>query len=541
MTMNRTSISKTFIGIVTLLASASAMAQNMEAALDAFQKKKDYTASAVAFYSVVRLSEDEGEVAEAQYGLARSFEELNLPLAAFTNYAAIVDSGNSHPRFEQALEGLINTGEKVEDDLKMPQILDKAYSGPNLESIKKMSPETLQRLHFHLGRFVYIKQNMKEARQLFGTVKEGNPAYPFAQYMLGLIRLNVGAPADVVKEPKYDKAIEAFENARKAIPADTTDEKLIELRDLSSLAIARTWYQKGMPLDDGPEKKELIGKAVANFQQVPRYSPLWSETLFGRAWAHTVDGSGNQYGRALGALHSLDAPYFADEFYPEAKILKAIVYYYNCQWDRVNTILTETKSSYEPMSEQMKALVEKNLDFDEWYPLLQKSLTQEDGKNDENLLPRAVARAISRDPKVAKMEGYLREIDRERSVFQKNKAFSKSDMGSSLVENFDSMNESYLNFMGKFLKLKVAEQAAEIDSITERAAIISLETKTAEAEWLEQGRETENQVRRRLPRPYIPDDTFQFWWFRNEFWIDELGYYEYTIKTECFEEGAPEG
>ena len=25
------------------------------------------------------------------------------------------------------------------------------------------------------------------------------------------------------------------------------------------------------------------------------------------------------------------------------------------------------------------------------------------------------------------------------------------------------------------------------------------------------------------------------WWFRNEYWVDELGYYELVIKTECFE------
>jgi tetratricopeptide (TPR) repeat protein len=531
------------VGLVVALAANTAHAQNMEAALDAFQKKKDYTTAAVAFYSVVRLSEDEGEVAEAQYGLARSFEELGLFLAAFKYYADIVEAGNVHPRFEQAIEGVINTGEKLNDDLKMPQVLDKALNGPNIETINKMNPATTQRLYFHVGRFVFNRQATKEARKMFSVVKEGNPAYAPAQYMLGLMRLNVGAAADAVKEPKYDKAIEHFEAARNAIPVDTTDPKLIELRDLTSLGIGRAWYQRGMPLEDGPEKKKFIGNAVANFQLVPRFSPQWSETIFDRAWAHTVDGSGNQYGRALGALHSLRAPYFEDEFYPEAKILESIVYYYNCQWDRVNKILDETKASYEPMSARMKGLVEKNLDFDEWYPLLQKSMTQEvgkDGKEDETLLPRLVAKAISRDAKFRKMESFLREIERERSVFQKNKSFAKSDMGSSLVEDFDAINEAYLQVMGKWLKGKVNELALEIDSITERAAIISLETKTAEAEWLEQGRSVKNDNRRRLPRPYVPDDTFQFWWFRDEFWVDELGYYEYTVKTECYEEGAEE-
>jgi hypothetical protein len=231
----------------------------------------------------------------------------------------------------------------------------------------------------------------------------------------------------------------------------------------------------------------------------------------------------------------LSAPYFSDKFYPEAKILQAIIYYYNCQWDRVNTILDETKSSYEPMSEQMTRLAESNLEFDEWYPLLQKSMEQPDDNVDPALLPKPVAFAIAADAKFQKMESFLKEIDREQKVFEKNRTFAKSDMGTTLVEDFDANREGYLGVMGKFLKAKVISLAAELSDITTRASLIALETKTAEADWLEQGRSIAGLGRTKLPRPYIPDDTFQFWWFRNEYWIDELGYYEFTIKTECFE------
>ena len=92
---------------------------------------------------------------------------------------------------------------------------------------------------------------------------------------------------------------------------------------------------------------------MSEFLSVPRFSSNWSQALFERAWAHTVH---NEYGRALGALHSLRAPYFEDEFYPEAKILQSIIYYYNCQWDRVNAIIDETKSEYEPMVKQLQGL-----------------------------------------------------------------------------------------------------------------------------------------------------------------------------------------
>ena len=505
-------------------------AQNLDKAISDFEAK-DFEGAAAGFYAVNRLSDEPGEITEAQYGLARSFEKLGLHLAALKIWSDVAEAGNTHPHFEKAIEGLVNAGEALDDDINMPRTLDKVYNGPNVETINKMNPEILQRVYFHLGRHVFNRQNFKEARKLFRAVKEGNPAYPQAQYMQGLLRMGVGQTDR--PPPKYDQAIVHFEAARAAISKDTKATKLVDLRDLASLALARLFYEQAFSLDEGPERKVLLDKAKVEFQNVPRFSSLWAEALFNRAWASTVD---EEYGRALGALHSLSAPYFTDEFYPEAKILKAIVYYYNCQWERVNVILDEVRSEYEPMSEQMTALAESNLEFDEWYPLLQKSLEPGADQTDKKLIPRQVALAIVKDPRFEKMEAFLKEIDREQKIFEKSKTFAKSDMGSSLVADFDANRDGYLGVMGKVLKTKVRGMADELASISTRAGLIALETKTSEADWLEQGRAIDNLQSKRLPRPFIPDDTFQFWWFRNEYWIDELGYYEFTVKTECFDE-----
>jgi len=516
--------------VVVALGASTASAQNIDKAIDAF-KARNYESAAAIYYSVLRLSEDPGEAVEAQYGLARSFEKLGLHLAALKYWTDIAEAGNEHPHFLKAIEGLVDAGEALDDDLNMPKTLDKVYNGSNISTIEKMNPTVLQRVYFHLGRHVYNKQNMKEARKMFKAVKEGNPAYPHAQYMLGLLRLGVGQPDQPA--PKYKEGIEHFTNARSAIPAETSDKKLTALRDLASLGLARLYYEQAYQLEDGdPKRIAGLRNSMLEFQRVPRFSDGWSEALFERAWAHTVN---NEYGRALGALHSLSAPYFKDEFYPEAKILQAIIYYYNCQWDRVNTILDETKAQVEPMTLQMTKLVEGNLELDEWYPLLQKSMEQPVDVIDEALLPRRVAAAVAHDAKFVKMEAFLKEIDREQKFFEKNRTFAQSDMSQTLVEDFDANRQGYLGVMGKYLKAKVASLAAELNDISTRAGLIALETKTAEADWLEQGRTIENLERKRLPRPFIPDDTFQFWWFRNEYWIDELGYYEFTIKTECFE------
>jgi tetratricopeptide (TPR) repeat protein len=396
-----------------------------------------------------------------------------------------------------------------------------------------MNPEILQRVHYTLGRFAFARGVYKDAKEFLGTVKPGNPRYPHAQYLLGLVRLGVGRADNYA--PKYDQVIEHFEKARDAIPKDTKDEQLLELRDLASLGLARTYYEQAYELDEGdPKRAEGLKLAHNEFLQVPRFSDNWAEALFERAWADTVQ---NQYGKALGALHSLRAPYFEDRFYPEAKILQAIIYYYNCQWDRVNDILNETKSTYEPMVKNVNDLVQSNLANDEWYPLLQKALKSESAKDGQ--LPKSVAFAVTQDPKFRKMEGFLREIDREARVFEKNDTFKRSDMGREMTEFANDTCDAYLGLVGKFLKTKVNDIAGELDGITTRAGIIALETKTAEEDWLEQGREIDAALKRkRQPRPFIPDDTFQFWWFRNEYWIDELGFYEFTIKSECYEDTA---
>ena len=39
------------------------------------------------------------------------------------------------------------------------------------------------------------------------------------------------------------------------------------------------------------------------------------------------------YPHALGNIHTIESPYFPNSFYPEADILKAVIYFANCQYD----------------------------------------------------------------------------------------------------------------------------------------------------------------------------------------------------------------
>jgi hypothetical protein len=529
--MNMRNLRSLFVALVVAALAAPASAQNIDKAIDAY-KAGNHADAASMFYAVLQFSEEPGVIVEAQYGLAASFEKMGLPLAAQQYYEAIVGEGADHPYFDKAIEGLLDVADALDDDFKIPPVIDAMYDVPaNQGTLAKMKPEILQRVHFHVGRNSFRREKIADARDFLKTVKEGNPAYARAQYLLGLIRLGVGRPD--APPPKYDKAAKHFKNVRNAIGKDAEAAPAQRLYDLATLALARAHYEEAYQLDDGdPKRTRLLNKAVAEYRIVPRFGGAWADALFERAWAHTV---ANEYGKALGALHSLSAPYFEDEFYPEGQILKSIIYYYNCQWDRVNRTLDETKARYQPMVAQMTDILETNYELDEWYALLGKSVKEGQASQDARLIPYLVARRIQKDPQFAKFDSYLREIEREIAFFEGDSAFNKSEMGRQLAEEFANVREAFVQLTGRLVKTKLRDLNSELDSITTRASIVSLETKTAETEWLELGKAIEGGVRSRLPRPFIPNDTFQFWWFRDEYWIDELGFYEYTVKTECIE------
>ena len=504
-------------------------AQDIDQAVGAFQSG-DYEDAASLFYAILRFEEDPSLIAESQYGLAASFAKLGLHLAALKSYEDIVREGSDHPYFDKGVEGLLDVAREMRDDLKTPQVIDGMYED-NISALEKMSPEILQRVHYVIGKNSFNRGNIRDARDFLRTVKPGNIAYPQAQYLLGLIRLGVGRVDN--PKPKYEKAFEHFRNARDSISMETKDERLRTLRDMSVLGIARTHYEQAYLLEEGdPKREKSLRAAIRLYRLIPRFSEAWPQALFERGWAHTVN---NEYGKALGSLHSLEAPYFQEYFYPEANILRAIIYYYNCQWDRVNDVLETTKGTYQPLVDQLQVILESDYDLEEWYFLLNKSLEAGMDHKDEKLIPWTVARHLVRDPKFQNLERFLLQLEREATVFGESEAFSRSEMGREMTDSSLEGRKRFLKVVGKHVNNKLKGITQELNDITTRASLVSLETKTAETQWLEQGRDISGQVRSRLPRPYIPDETFQFWWFRDEYWIDELGYYEYSIKTECYE------
>ena len=85
-------------------------------------------------------------------------------------------------------------------------------------------------------------------------------------------------------------------------------------------------------------------------------SEYWLDALFEQSWAYFMAGD---YPHALGNIHTIEAPYFPNSYYPEADILKAVISFTICQYEDATDIVARMKKKYEPIKKQLEAILNR--------------------------------------------------------------------------------------------------------------------------------------------------------------------------------------
>src|SRR5262249_4441914 len=97
-----------------------------------------------------------------------------------------------------------------------------------------------------------------------------------------------------------------------------------------------------------------LSAAVKYWNKVDVASDMWLDALFEESWAYFMAGD---YPHALGNIHTIQSPYFPNSYYPEADILKAVIYFANCQYDDATIIVAKFQKKYEPIKEELTKIL----------------------------------------------------------------------------------------------------------------------------------------------------------------------------------------
>ncbi|HVE82289.1 MAG TPA: adventurous gliding motility protein GltC [Myxococcales bacterium] len=501
--------------------------QKLDAALAQF-KGEDYEKAAMAAWEIMQDPKFGDLHQETQYLLAKSLYRMKLYHSSLGVFSKLLAKGPDGKFFKTSLEWLFFISHKTVNE---SVVLDEIAKYSNFEFPEKFRSEfhyLLARYHFVRGRALDLAERKAEADQSFNEVKrialqvpKDDPFYPRARYLeaLALFRDdNFTAALEALKE-----VIRLTRNTAGQEPGQAAANK--KLREQAFMQLARTHY--------GHKQNRY---AIFYYAKVERGGPAWLESLFEAAWGHYRIG---QYEQALGNLITLSSPFFREEYFPEALVLKAVIYYENCRYKESTMILEDFERIYLPVHDQLEQITSRDVDASEYYNVLsdiQHKNKDVRGKGSTDLILERILKLALTDQDLKKTNDSILELENELDVYgARGDTFKYSDLSKQLIEDLKAQRVELVKKAGIMAKSKLEFELGELKKLLANGLRIRFETTTKEKEFLEQMLQAGGQTATVVPykiRWGVADDEL-YWPYEGEYWRDELGTYQYTLTKGC--------
>ncbi len=477
--------------------------------------------------------DDEGNKQLAQYHLAIALYRLKFYQASYAIFSEIADKPN-HLKFNETLLWL----SKLATDLPEPADIVERVGKYNDEQIGHFNNanqrDLFWQLNYLLGRYKYRNRQYEEALGLFAKVNRQSKYYVQGQFFSGI---------SYVQLRKSVPAVQAFQRIVGAIDEGDVEgvEDEARMRDLAFLSMARTYYSASVRLDDNGSPTvdaNKLSAAVKFWNKVDVASEYWLDALFEESWAYFMAGD---YSHALGNVHTIQSPYFPNANYPEAEVLKAVIYFSNCQYDDARIIVARFQSKYQPIFDELNKQLAKfkgdNQD-EAFYKFLKDVRSDADqGTNNANLpenIKPIVQNAMS-DRQLLRNLEYVKVLDDEQKRFNARPAsFKDSPLGGDIKDSLQLARDLAVRNAGELAKSRYQRNLDELNEHLRNAAKILIDITAAQRNQLDialQG----GQVSQEESKANIvkPDEEHVIWPFNGEYWRDELGFYRQTITSKC--------
>ncbi|HEY0092880.1 MAG TPA: adventurous gliding motility protein GltC, partial [Archangium sp.] len=320
--------------------------QRLDVAVSLF-KNDEYDKAAMSAFEMIQDPKLAGLHMEARYVLAKALYRMGLYHSSLGEFSKILAAGPETKFFRISLEWLFFISRKTSNE---SVILDEIARYANHEFPERFRSEfhyLLARYHFvrgkaldQVGRREDADKSFNEVKRLVLLIPRTDAFYARAKYLEGLAFFRFGhsnkSPAQRRADLNIVGSIEAMKEVIRVTRTATGDAEQAaqneRLRELAFMQLARTHY--------GMQQNRY---ALFYFGKVERGTSEWLESLFEASWANYRVG---QYEQALGNLITLSSPFFREEYFPEALILKAVIYYENCRYRESSLILQEFERTY---------------------------------------------------------------------------------------------------------------------------------------------------------------------------------------------------
>jgi tetratricopeptide (TPR) repeat protein len=475
--------------------------------------KGDYYSASIEFYKVIKGESGDSETnrQKAEFYMGKTLYQMKFYAASLAYFDRIVEAGGAHRYHAITLKWLAALAKVLPESAGILEKIGK-YSREDLEdkSLDSVRPE----LYYYLGRNYYFQGKLDQAVELFRSVPTDSEFYVKAKFFEGVSWVLV---------PKGQEAIDAFKEIltiarepslrRKYKSADVK-----EYEELAYLSMARVFYSTG--------QNET---AIKYYEKIPQDSPDWLDSLFEASWAYFRLKKNS---KALGNIHTLSAPYFEGVFYPESVVLKAVIYFNYCRYDRALEAVAEYQATYPPLRDDLRKISKMNEDDNgEFYKYAKKIREGSAGLNSN---VQHLAATSLQDRKLLKTFAYVDELEREVNQYEKSdKAWKTTAIAGEVLQEITVQKSLAEAEAGRLARERIAHLIKDLNELGNDARSVKIAVLEAKVGQVKAEYQKEKIYGNSKAEAINVDDEHFQWDFNGEYWKDELGFYRFRIASRC--------
>lgn len=464
-------------------------------------------------------------IQKAQFFLGKCLYHLQYHQSALAVFDEISQQGNNHLYFGQTLQWLAQLASQLPEPAG---IIDKVgrFGVEHLEQFNTAENQDLfSRMLYLMGRSKYGQGEFDKAIGLFKRIDKSSRYFVQGRFFTGIsyIRMRKAQPA----ARAFREILDALKDGN---VQGIDDEERV--RDLAWISLARVYYTAANRINEKGEREidgMVLGNAVSAWNEINPESEYWLDSLFEASWAFYLS---DQYSRSLGNIHSLFSPYFKGSFYPEAMVLKAVVFFSNCQMDNATAVVQDFHERYDPVKRKLDETLEKYKDNAQFFEFLKEVRA---GRANLTTEVRGVVESALSDRAVLANLEYVALLDQEDAKLKAEAPqFKSSSLGGRILQDIMVAKAFAVDQTGDLAKGRYSRLIAEMQDLSNQIDTVEIEVLNYVRGQLSQELQAQQIAAGQSKGGHVEvDSEHQIWPFDGEYWRDELGYYRQEVTFKC--------
>ncbi|MBI5609478.1 MAG: tetratricopeptide repeat protein [Deltaproteobacteria bacterium] len=484
--------------------AAAATAGDIEAAKTLVEDEKYYDAFSKLDDILNSVSPGDPARNAAQLLQGKVLMGLGLYQSALRSFDSVSVPAD-HPFYKEKIKYFLQIQRAVPGDLAT---LERLADAP--EAVHNQ--DDLDEVRFLLGRYYYGVGEFDKAIAKLQVIKpSAKEFYLKARHLIGVIYITP-------KMQKYDMAVEAFKDILRFEETMGAPSYFAQYRDMANMSLGRLFYSA--------RQFEAAGRY---YDRVTEGTSAWLDSLFELGWTYFQIG---RIDRVLGQLHTLNSPFFEDRYYPEARVLEALILFRTCRFSETLVTVQKFLRDYKPLKKELDAQLSGQRTDAEFYDYL-FSLSRD--KKSLSVQLRRIFNVALSDKRLQRAFGAVVQANDEYAGLEKLERNTKATAAAAqLREDMGRVRAVMIAEAGGLARQRLTRVREDLTEIIRQGLRIKYESLKARRGSISDAvRADMAETAKATTEPRQEDEEHIVWPFDGSYWRDELGGYTYEAQSKC--------